>query len=414
MQELKAPSGIVPMVFLAHEAERRAKIRGGKPKGYAGGGSVETEYEKYMREAGNYTGNLEKGDEYAAKKFGITGPARSFDEFYGESEKYAPDRMSPAIAEMVAQQQAEYDKVKSGDKGKALMAMGLAMMQSKDPSFLGSLGAGGQAALDAREKAQFQQRQMMQGLMQAKIAQASATAQNDAARLGVATGMYGQDQNRRTAATTAGIGIGTGMTQNSGNMAQIASGREMEREKMAQQMAIARMQEAGANARNAATIAAANGKGQTIKPSDLDQMYKDEHKRVEETFWGSGGVGGRRGSRPGKSANEISDIAKNNVTIRLLGMGISPPQDFMSATQRVQVLREKGLAEGAGRAVAPSIPVGPGSANQVATPGNTGGVAKPATLKTVGRTDPRVPGPGATQVLTIEELNAKARRAAGL
>jgi hypothetical protein len=352
MQELNQPSGVAPPQILAAEMQRRSMMRDGQPQqpqGYADGGQVALP--AGMRDAiglgYDLYGNVRNAAGLANSLYGVSGDPMTLGQAKSQAEDlYGPDLISPVIQQLADQEQADYDKAKRSGKGRALMEAGLAMMQSRDPSFLGAVGAGGQAGLAAKDRIDAQNRALMQGLMQAKLAQAQTQAQRNAALVGAATGIYGQDQNKRQAAVGAAIGLGQGQSANAMNIAQLYNARDISAANNAAQIKAAGIG-AGAQVEAAKIQAAASmarAGASLVKPDDLNKMLQDEMRRIQTSFYGDGPgkmPTAKVGMKDRPTPQQVEQIAKNNIAVQLIGQGIQPPSDFITAMKVVQTARTK-------------------------------------------------------------------------
>lgn len=398
MQEINQPSGVAPLQILAAEAQRRATMRGGKPKGYAEGGSVNP-MESWRRIAASAQNpmsfiNPMLTDAGLMKAYGVDQPKLTEDQLYEKATARLPDRFSGAMGEAMAQLQKDYDDTKRSGKGRALMEMGLAMMQSKDPSFLGALGAGGQAGLAVRDRIKQQERGLMQAVMQGKIAQAQTQAQRDATLLNTATQMGASQDQKFGNFTNAAVNIGGQGQRTAMDIAGMGQRSEEAQLGRDHAMMIARMQEAGANSRAAMAARNAGGGMKFIKPEDAMKAVIEERNRIYE-YWYDDKGRPKPGVKPKDSTQrrptiqEIEEQARGSAAQRMLDAGFMPPETLFRAWTQMY---------GDARSGAPSVEV-----------------AKPATLtnKNMPAANRSLPAAPAAS-LNQRDIDALALKAAGL
>lgn len=295
-QELNQPSGVVPLQDIQHEMQKRMMMRGGKGPGFASGGQVKAPRNSQgsMDSGFDLMGAIKSLFPVAAQMYGAEAQRRELPSFLADARGMLPDTTSPVFNEIMASQQAELEEAKRSNKGRGLMEMGMAMMRSKDPSFLGALGEGGQVGLATRDKIKTQERGIMQGVMQAKLAQAQAKAGNDAAVLNAATGLYGANENRYNQAAGAAIQMGGAQTNNALQIASMQNQREMQQAQLAQSA----RQHAESMAVQRARIAAGGAGGSNLSSAQkatmdrkVEGMVNTEYKRIMAQFYEKDALG---------------------------------------------------------------------------------------------------------------------------
>lgn len=390
MQEIQAPSGLVPLVFLQAEAEKRARMR---TPGYANGGQVKLDWRDLIAKAMDgsaFKDALANPD--LQKLYGVDQGRKTHGDFMAEAGQYMPDRTSGVFGEITGELQGDLEKFKKSSKGRALMDMGLAMMTSKSPSFLEAAGAGGMAAMQTKDRLDAQQRGLMQAVLQAKMGQAQVQAQRDASLMGAATQMAGSQDQRFGNYANATLNTAQ-MAQQAGLAgAQIDASQEENALSRAAQLEAARIS-AGAQIQ-AAKIAASAREGMGLNPGNLrmlkdpkeyDAIISDEVKRITDHYYDKDGrvktalsTGLRRDGKHAPTAAEIQRQAMGSAAQRMIMAGIIPPANILPIWQDMYVNGNMGQTIG-----------------QVATPGNTGN-AGAATTKA-----PQNRGVGNGQVQTI-------------
>lgn len=335
-QEINQPSGVAPLNILASEAQRRLMMR---REGYADGGFVGSQYVQGINPIANILAAY--GNEQLRDMAGASGPRRSLHEIWSGDElsQMLPDRTG-VFAEQVGALEQEAEKAKRGNRGRALMEMGLAMMASKDPSFFGALGAGGMAGLSARDRIKAQERGLMKDVMQAKMGQAQVQSQRDAQMMNAATSLYGQQENRWNALANIAGNAGSATTGIQTTGAQMAHSQRLQDDAQAHAMAIAQMQEAGAN-RRAAMAAGRTGPGSPLKLEDAMQLQKQWQEKIYSTYYDKDGKETpyakslkAKGLRP-PTRQEIEVQATASAGMDAFKMGVMPPSAWLSDMQKV-------------------------------------------------------------------------------
>lgn len=211
MQEMQKPSGIAPLDLVSTELRRRQRMRMGmvpNVKKFANRGLVEA----YDSDAEDHTNAI-------ARRLGIDGEPMNLKGTLEQITEALPNRADPEFAALIEETRADREEARRANRGRMLMEAGFAMMQSKNPSFWGAVGEGGEAGLRANEQHRAENRQLTAAERQARMARAQSASSMDAARLGGATNMLSAARTAMGSAINAGYGA-------AGAKAQLGLGME--------------------------------------------------------------------------------------------------------------------------------------------------------------------------------------------
>lgn len=221
---------------------------------------------------------------------GIPNGPINFQQAEDQAAPYVPDRISPIAGQVIQPAQDALAQYQNASKGRTLMQMGLAMMGSHSPTFLGALAEGAQAGLTTSDQIAATKRQMTSQIGQMKMQQALAQQQHDQALATTATTMQSRSDMLSRYAMQDGI-RGTEYGQTAAIAAAQAAAKADElKQTLASQQGIAqveansRLGAAGieANAHITAAQIAASPKMAKIKDPDLlvQSTYKDAYDRA--------------------------------------------------------------------------------------------------------------------------------------
>ena len=145
---------------------------------------------------------FEIGDRMA-ERLGLGGSAPTLEQAHAQASALIDDP-SAQYESIIDQLAGQAKDARRGNRGRALMEMGVAMMQARGPNFLNALGQGGAAGLAARDRIQQEERGLMQAVINAQMARNQAQNQHQRGLLEAATGLRRSDLSAASEAMSMG------------------------------------------------------------------------------------------------------------------------------------------------------------------------------------------------------------------